>query len=306
MKGIRAVVTGGAGFFGSHIVEALRRAGADVSVPRRAVCDLTTLDGALRAFEGAPDLVVHAAAYNGGLGLHVREQAKIYYENLLIYAHALEGMRRQGVKKAVIIGSACAYPGDLEGGMKEEDLWKGWPHGSVLGFGLVKRLQDIAVRVYRKDYDLRAVHLLLTNLYGPRDVFDPGRSHVVGALIERFVEARRTGAREVAVWGTGKALRDLLYVEDAAEAVLLAADKYDDVEPVNVSTGKPVSIRDLAETIRRAAGFEGEIRWDSSKPDGQMVKFLDPSRARARFGWESRTSLEEGIAKTVRWYEENR
>ncbi len=299
----RACVTGGGGFFGSHVVGALRHEGWEVAVPRRKDCDLSFLANAERAFAGM-DLIVHCAAYNGGLGLHSRAPADIYYENLMLHANVMEGMRRAGVAKGVMIGSACAYPDGITRAMKEDDLWTGFPHESVLGFGLIKRMNDIAVRIYRRQYGLKVIHLVYTNLYGPRDVFDPGRSHVVGALIKKFVEAKRAKAPRCEVWGSGDARRDLLYVEDGAKAVLAAASRYDGLDPVNVATGVPVTIRELAEAIRLASRYEGEIFFDATKPDGQMTKYLDPSRAKEKFGWAPTTSLVEGVTKTVRWYEE--
>lgn len=305
--GKRVTVTGGAGFVGSHIVDRLNQLGALPLVPRRAEYDFTRPDAAERWFQDNPtDIVIHGAAYYGGIWINQLYPAKIYYENLVMGAHLMEAARVAGVDKFVGIGTACSYPGYLEGELKESNLWDGPPHETVRNYGLTKKMMAVQGWAYKKQYDFNSIHLILTNLYGPRDTFNPDRSHVVSALIRKWVEAWQAKAPQVEVWGTGRPIREFLYVEDCVEGILLAAEKYNDTEPLNIGTGVGTSIRELAETINDVVGFEGEMVWNTSKPDGQMLKVLDVTRMKAELGWLPPTSLRDGLKKTIDWYIENK
>ena len=305
-EGKRVVVTGGKGFLGSHISDKLREAGAEVVALGSKDYNLTVLQESLRMMrENRPDVVIHAAADVGGIGYNRLYPADIFYNNLAMTVNILEAARCYPPEKLIIIGSACAYPGEATGKLREEDFLAGPMHESVEVYGLSKRALYIGARAYRKQYGLKSIFLVLTNLYGPRDKFDPEESHVVAALIRKFVEAKRRGRREVVVWGTGRPVREFLYVEDCAEAVLLAGERYDDPEPLNIGTGIGTTIKELAETIRDIVGFEGEIVWDTTKPDGAMMKVLDVSRMVEKLGWRPKTSLREGLEKTIAWYCEN-
>lgn len=304
-SGKRVTVTGGAGFLGSHVVRRLEALGAAVFVPRRRDFDLTSLDSCLRCLLERPaDVLIHAAAYYGGIGINVAEPARLYYENLVMGANLMEASRLTKVGKVVNIGTACSYPGYLEGLLKEEDLWAGPCHASVVNYGLTKKMLAVQGQAYRKQYGLESIHLILTNLYGPGDSYNPRRSHVAAALVRKFVEAEMSKAPTVEVWGSGKPIREFIYVEDCADAIVLAAEKYDDTEmPLNIGTGIGTSIKELAETIRAATGFQGTLSWDADKPDGAPVKVLDVSRMKSAFdGWSPPTNLRAGLNKTVSWY----
>src|SRR6516165_1253413 len=247
----RVTVTGGAGFLGQHLVRRLESYGAKVFVPRHRDYNLTTLDGSLRCVLEQPcDVLVHAAAYYGGIGINVAEPAKLYYTNLVMGANIFEAARLAKVGKVVAIGTACSYPGYLEGHLKEDDLWAGPCHASVVNYGLTKKMLAMQGQAYKSQYGLNSIHLILTNLYGPGDSYNPNRSHVVAALVRKWVEAEQTKAPSVEVWGTGKAVREFIYVEDCADAIVLAAERYDDcATPLNIGTGVGTSIKELAETI---------------------------------------------------------
>jgi GDP-L-fucose synthase len=313
MKGFwsdkRVTVTGGAGFLGQHVVRRLRSLGAQVFVPRKRDYDLISLDGSLRCLLEHPcDVLVHAAAYYGGIGINVNEPARLYYQNLVMGANLMEGARLAKVAKVVNIGTACSYPGYLEGHLKEDDLWSGPCHASVVNYGLTKKMLAVQGQAYKKQYGLDSIHLILTNLYGPGDSYNPDRSHVVAALVRKFVEAELAGAPSVEVWGTGKAIREFIYVEDCADAIVLAAEVYDDSAlPLNLGTGIGTSIRELAETVHDVSGFRGKIAWNSDKPDGAPLKVLDVTRMRQVLdGWAAPTSLREGLARTIAWYRANK
>lgn len=301
------LVTGGAGFLGSHIVERLKERGAEVFVPRRAEYDLTDRMQAERCFADAkPQIVIHCAAFYGGMRMHELYPAKIYYENLVMGAHLMEVARLSGVEKFVSAGTDCSYPGYLDKEvLSEDDLWMGLPHETALDYGIAKKILAIQGWAYRKQYDFHAIHVILTNMYGPRDAFHPDKSHVVAALIRKFVEAKRAGKDSIEVWGSGKPTRNFLYVDDAAFGLLLATEKYDDVAPLNVTTDGGFTVRELAETIAKLIGFTGRIVYNTSRPDGQMKKILDVSRMKQVLGWMPQTSLEEGLRKTIRWHEEH-
>jgi len=306
-NGQRVVVTGGAGFLGSHIVERLQRAGADPVVPRKKQYNLIALEAALRCFQQArPTLVIHGAANYGGIGYNQLCPGTIFYENLVMGANAMEAARQCKVDKFVAIGTACSYPGYLEGELREDTLWDGPPHESVINYGLTKKMMAIQGWAYKKQFGFRSIHLILTNLYGPRDSFHPDRSHVVSALIRKFVEAKMEGQADVEIWGTGKPIREFLYVEDCADAILRAAEVYDETVPLNIGSGRGTSIRELVACIQELTGFRGGIRWNTSKPDGQMRKVLDVTRMSNVLKWAPPTELQSGLRRTIEWYEANK
>lgn len=306
---MKYVVTGGTGFLGRHLVSRLEAAGHTVAVPRSATCDLLQLPQVLEYLQREqPDRIIHSAAYYGGLGINGVEPATIYFRNIVMGANLFEAARQvPSIRKIIVVGTACSYPGRLENMMREEDFWAGPVHPSVENYGLTKKIMAVQGRAYAKQYGLPSIHLVLTNLYGPWDSYNPHRSHVVAALVRKFVEAKLAGAGEVRLWGTGKPIREFLYVEDCADAIVEAADVYDDLElPLNICTGIGTSIRELAETIRDLTGFTGELVWESDKPDGQAVKILDPTRARQVLAWRPAHDLRCGLAKTIAWYEQNK
>jgi len=301
----RVTVTGGDGFLGRHLVRRLEGYGARVFVPRKRDYDLTTLDAGLRCLLEHPcDVLIHAAAYYGGIGINQSQPATLYYTNLVMGANLMEAARLAKVGKFVAIGTACSYPGYLDGSLKEDDLWAGACHASVVNYGITKKMMAVQAQAYKKQYGLDSIHLILTNLYGPGDSYNPERSHVVAALVRKFVEADMAGASSIEVWGTGRPVREFLYVEDCADAIVLAAERYDDAAtPLNIGTGVGTSIRELAETIHAVVGCKGRIAWDADRPDGAAMKVLDVTRMRrALDGWSPPTSLREGLARTVSWY----
>jgi GDP-L-fucose synthase len=296
---VRMLVTGGAGFLGSHVVERLKRGGHEVAVPRSAQYDLRHEADVVRLFaEVQPELVFHLAALAGGIGANRAEPGRFWYENLLMGAYVLEQSRRAGVRKLVTLGTICEYPKHTPVPFREEDLWNGYPEETNAPYGIAKKAHLVGGQAYREQYGMNVIHLLLVNLYGPRDNFDLETSHVIPALIRKMEES----TEHVVLWGDGSPTREFLYVEDAAEALVLAAERYDDAEPVNIGSGQEISVRDLAELVAEILGFDGEIEWDTSKPNGQPRRQLDVTRAREQFGFEATTPLREGIAKTVAWY----
>jgi GDP-L-fucose synthase len=298
---VRVLVTGGGGFLGSHVVERFRAAGHDPFVPRRADYDLTSRDDTARLFAAAaPELVVHLAAEVGGIGANRANPGRYWYANLMMGAHVLEQSRESGVEKLVIAGTVCAYPKFTPVPFSEDDLWNGYPEETNAPYGVAKKSVLVGGQSYREQYGLRTVFLLPANLYGPRDNFDLETSHVIPALIRKMV----SGDDEVVLWGDGSPTREFLYVDDAAEAFLLAAVRYDDPAPVNIGTGVEISIRELADTIAELTGFEGRIVWDTSMPNGQPRRALDASRAEAAFGFKARTPLRQGLVETIAWYRE--
>ena len=308
-SGKRVTVTGGAGFLGTHLVKRLRTYGAEVYVPRKRDYDLTTLDASLRCLLEHPcDLLVHAAAYYGGIGINQSQPATLYYSNLVMGANLMEAARLAQVGKFVAIGTACSYPGYLEGHLKEDDLWAGPCHASVINYGLTKKMMAVQAQAYKRQYGLDSIHLILTNLYGPGDSYNPERSHVVAALVRKWVEADLAGTPEIEVWGTGKPVREFLYVEDCADAIVMAAERYSDAAmPLNLGTGIGTSIRELTETINEVSGYKGRLAWNADKPDGAAMKVLDVDRMkRVLDGWTPPTSLKAGLAKTIAWYRTNK
>jgi GDP-L-fucose synthase len=296
---VRIVVTGGGGFLGSHLVERLRQRGEDPFVARRADYDLTRWDDAERLFrEARPELVFHLAAEVGGIGANRANPGRYWYANLMMGAHVLELSRINGVDKLVTAGTVCAYPKFTPVPFSEDDLWNGYPEETNAPYGIAKKSVLVGAQSYRAQYGTNAIFLLPANLYGPRDNFDLQTSHVIPALIRKMVESRD----EVVLWGDGSPTREFLYVDDCAEGLLLAAERYDGDAPVNLGTSEEISIRSLAELIAELTGFDGEIVWDTSMPNGQPRRSLDVSRAKELFGFVARTSLREGLARTVEWY----
>jgi GDP-L-fucose synthase len=297
------LVTGGGGFLGSHVVDRLRADGIEPFVPRRADYDLTRSEDAEGAFaDSRPDLVLHLAAEVGGIGANRENPGRYWYANLIMGAHVLELARLHAVGKLVVLGTICAYPKLAPVPFREDDLWNGYPEETNAPYGVAKKALLVGEQAYRQQYGLNAVHLLPVNLYGPRDNFDLRTSHVIPALVRKMVEARERGDRDVVLWGDGSPTREFLYVEDCAEGIWLAAQRYDGAEPVNLGTGEEISIRELAELVAELTGFEGELVWDTSKPNGQPRRTLETSRAAELFGFRARTPLREGLERTVAWY----
>jgi GDP-L-fucose synthase len=306
--GKQVLVTGGAGFLGSFLVEDLVERGVprqNIAVPRSRQTDLRVWENCLEAVKGK-DVVIHLAASVGGIGFNMENPATLFYDNAVMGVHLMEAARREGVGKFVQLGTICAYPKFTPVPFKEEELWNGYPEETNAPYGLAKKMLLVQAQSYRKQYGFNAIYLLPVNLYGPRDNFDPRSSHVIPALIKKFVEAFESDAPTVTLWGTGRATREFLYVEDAARGIMLAAEKYDKAEPVNLGAGFEISIYDLAMLIKELTGFEGELVWDTTKPDGQPRRMLDTSRAYQEFGFRAGTDFHSGLKKTIDWYMENR
>jgi GDP-L-fucose synthase len=300
------LLTGARGFYGRRIAEALRQHGFKVVTPGRPDFDLLDAASVERTFDAIrPSIVVHSAAYYGGLGICVAEPAQIFHRNLLMGGYLLNAAARHEIRRFMAIGSACAYAGNIAGDMSEDDFWAGPLHPSVEAYGFTKKVLQVGLHAYGKQYGMRGQLPLITNLYGEHDVFGEYRSHVAAALIKKFADAVQHGAKEVICWGTGSPVREFIYVADAAEAVarLLKTDYF---EPLNIGTGIGTSIRQLAELVARFTGFRGKITWDTSKPDGVSRKILDVARMKEVLGWEPPTSLEVGLEKTICWYLENK
>lgn len=300
----RIMVTGGAGFLGSFLVEKLRERGCkEIFLPRSIDYDLVTMDGVRRAYDaGKPDIVIHLAARVGGIGANMENPGVFFYDNLMMGAQMMEVARQRGVEKFVAIGTICAYPKYSPVPFREEDLWNGFPEETNAPYGLAKKMLLVQAQAYRHQYGFDAIYLLPVNLYGPRDNFDPASSHVIPALIKKCLDSIHEGRDAITVWGSGRATREFLFVEDCAEAIVLAAEHYEGNEPVNIGAGFEISIRDLVLLIVKLTGFKGDIHWDSSKPDGQPRRCLDTTRARAAFNFTARTSFEDGLRKTIEWY----
>ncbi len=301
----RFCVTGGAGFLGSFVVEELRRKGAtQIFVPRRAEFDLTTEAGVARLFrEARPDVVIHLAAVVGGIGANRENPGTFFYENAVMGIQLIEHARRNRVEKVVVVGTICAYPKFTPVPFREELLWDGYPEETNAPYGIAKKALLVQCQAYRQQYGMNAIFLLPVNLYGPRDNFDPSSSHVIPALILKCIEARERRDAELVAWGDGTPTREFLYVEDAARGVVLATERYDGAEPVNLGSGNEISIRDLTTIIARLCRFEGRIAWDATKPNGQPRRKLDVSRAREYFGFEAATNFEAGLRTMIEWYE---
>lgn len=308
VTGRRIAVTGGGGFLGHHVCEEVERLGpAAVLAVRSRDYDLRRREAIERLLDDfRPDVVIHLAAVVGGIGANRRHPGRYFYENLIMGVELMEACRLAGVEKFLSTGTICSYPKHTPVPFREEDLWGGYPEETNAPYGLAKKMLLVQAQAYRQEYGFDAVTLLPVNLYGPGDNFDLENSHVIPALIRKVVEARDSGRGHVDAWGTGAASREFLFVRDAARAIALAADRYDGPEPVNVGSGREITIRDLTRLVCDLAGFRGKVRWDASKPDGQPRRCLDVSRAKAAFGWEAETTLEDGLAETIAWYEWHR
>jgi GDP-L-fucose synthase len=308
VAGRRIVVTGGAGFLGRHVVAELERRGAaEVAVPRKRDYDLVERAACRRLLADArPDAVIHLAARVGGIGANRENPGSFFFDNLMMGVQLLEECRLARVEKVVTVGTICAYPKLTPVPFREESLWDGYPEETNAPYGLAKKMLLVQGQAYRQQYGMNVVHLLPVNLYGPGDNFDPGSSHVIPALIKKVQDALDQGAGAIEVWGTGRASREFLYVEDAAHAVVLATERYDGAEPVNVGAGFEILIRDLVALLCRLMGYRGELRWDAAKPDGQPRRCLDTARAERLFGFRAATSFEEGLRRTIEWYRAQR
>jgi GDP-L-fucose synthase len=303
MAAQRVLVTGGAGFLGSQLVERLRKRGLDPFVVRSRDFDLTVPEDVERLFaETRPQLVFHLAAEVGGIGANRANPGRFWFANLVMGTHVLEQSRLAQVEKLVLVGTICSYPKLAPTPFREEDLWNGYPEETNAPYGVAKKALLVGAQAYREQYDLNSIFLLPVNLYGPGDSIDLTASHVIPALIRKMLEAKERRESEVVLWGDGSPTREFLYVEDCAEALVLAAERYDGAEPVNVGTGQEISIRDLASLVAEVTGFDGEIVWDTSKPNGQPRRRLDVSRAEELFGFRARTPLRDGLERTVAWY----
>jgi len=296
---VRVLVTGGGGFLGSHLVERLERDGHDVVVARRADYDLTSMEDTARMFDDAvPELVFHLAAEVGGIGANRANPGRYWYANLMMGAHVLEQARLHETQKVVVAGTVCAYPKFTPVPFHEDDLWSGYPEETNAPYGVAKKSVLVGAQAYREQYGLDAIFLLPANLYGPRDNFHETNAHVIADLIRKM----SADVDKVVLWGDGSPTREFLYVEDCAEGLVLAAERYDGGEPINLGAGKEISIRELAELVADVVGFEGTITWDASMPNGQPRRSIDATRAKELFGFEARTPLREGIEHTVVWY----
>jgi GDP-L-fucose synthase len=303
----RIVVTGGSGFLGRHVVAALGTRGCTVLVPRKAQYDLTREHDVERMYDDfEPHIVLHLAAVVGGIGANRDSPGRFFFENVMLGALTMEAARRHGVEKFVGIGTICAYPKLAPVPFVERDLWNGYPEETNAPYGIAKKMLLVQGQAYRQEYGFNAIHLLPVNLYGPHDNFDPKSSHVIPALIRKCLEAAETGAPEVVCWGTGTATREFLFVEDCAEGIVLATERYDDPEPVNIGAGFEIAIRQLAELVADLTGFTGRLTFDPTKPDGQPRRMLDVTRAERRFGFKATTDFRAGLRRTIEWYRETR
>jgi GDP-L-fucose synthase len=305
-SGKTVAVPGGSGFLGSEVVRRLEAAGASVFAPRSRDYDLTTEDRVQAMYEDArPDIVIHLAARVGGIGANQRSPGTFFYDNLQMGALLIEHARRRGLEKFVCVGTVCSYPKFATVPFREDDLWSGYPEETNAPYGIAKKALLVQLQAYRQEFGMRGIYLIPVNLYGPRDNFDLESSHVIPALIRKCVEAEERGDDVIEVWGSGEPTREFLYVEDAADGIVAAAERYEGAEPVNLGTGREISIRDLATLIAERTGFRGSFAWNATKPDGQPRRALDVSRARDEFGWTARIPFEEGLDATISWYRES-
>lgn len=306
-KNKKVMVTGGAGFFGSFVVDELRKKCCrEIFVPKQEDYDLVNMDSVIKAYKDSnPNIVIHLAAVVGGIGANRENAGKFFYENLMMGVQLMEVGRQIGIEKFVALGTICCYPKFTPVPFKEEDLWNGYPEETNAPYGLAKKMLLVQSQAYRQQYGFNSIYLMPVNLYGPRDNFNPKSSHVIPALIKKCFDVIKNNEREIVVWGTGKPTREFLYVEDATEGILLATEKYNKFDPVNLGAGFEISIKDLAELIVKLTGFKGKIIWDTTKPDGQPRRCLDTTKAEKEFGFKAKTSFEEGLKKTIKWYREN-
>ena len=304
----RVVVTGGAGFLGSYIIKGLQKRNCtNILIPKIEDYDLVNINDIVRMYEDMrPDIVIHLAAVVGGIGANREHPGEFFYKNLMMGTQLIEQGRLHNIEKFVAIGTVCAYPKFTPVPFKEDNLWDGYPEETNAPYGLAKKMLLVQSQAYRAEYDFNSIFLLPVNLYGPGDNFNPASSHVIPALIKKCVDAIEAGDDYIECWGTGSASREFIYAADAAEGILLATELYNGSEPVNIGAGFEITIKELVEKIVKLTGFEGEIRWDSSKPDGQPRRRLDVSRAKEYFGFEAKTSFDEGLKETVKWYKKNR
>ena len=304
-SGKKILVTGGAGFLGSFIVEKLLNEKKvdpeNIRVPRSSTMDLREWENCVEAVRDV-DVVIHLAAKVGGIGFNKKYPATLFYDNAIMGIQLMEAARQESVQKFVAVGTVCAYPRCTPIPFKEADLWNGYPEETNAPYGIAKKILLVQAQAYREQYSFNAIYLLPVNLYGPKDNFDPECSHVIPALIKKMIDAKLKRESEVVVWGSGKPSREFLYVEDAAEGILLATEKYDKPDPVNLGTGEEITIRELVNLIAELTGYEGKIVWDTSKPDGQPRRCLDMSRAKEEFGFEAKTDFKEGLKRTIDWY----
>ncbi|HEX8649815.1 MAG TPA: GDP-L-fucose synthase [Pyrinomonadaceae bacterium] len=302
----RVCVTGGAGFLGSYVVRRLKDAGAEVFVPRAAEFDLRERDQIRRMYDASrPEMVIHLAAVVGGIGANRDNPGRYFYDNLIMGVELIEEARRRGIEKFVATGTICSYPKDTPVPFREEDLWNGYPEETNAPYGLAKKMMLVQSQAYRQQYGFNSIFLLPVNLYGERDNFDPHSSHVIPALIRKCVEAVEQGSEEVVIWGTGRATREFLHADDCARGLLLAAERYDSSEPVNIGAGFEISIRELAHLIAELTEFRGKLVWDESKPDGQPRRCLDTMRAKEAFGFVAEIPFKDGLRQTIEWYRAN-
>jgi GDP-L-fucose synthase len=305
----RLLVTGGGGFLGSHVVDRLQQADwcSKVVAPRSREYDLRDQNAVIRMYdELQPDIVIHIAGIVGGIGANRENPGQFFYDNLMMGVQTMHHAYLRGVEKFVAVGTICAYPKFTPVPFREDNLWDGYPEETNAPYGLAKKMLLVQAQAYRQQYGFNAIYLLPVNLYGPRDNFDPASSHVIPALIKKYFDAMDNGEDEIVVWGDGTPTREFLYVEDCAEAIVLATEKYNKPDPVNIGAGFEISIKDLAELIVELTGFKGRIAWDTSKPGGQPRRCLDTSRAEREFGFRARTGFEEGLSRTIDWYRDYR
>ncbi len=303
----KILITGGAGFFGTQVVHQLLGRGVlreNILIPRSKDTDLRKWENCARVVKDT-DIVIHLAAKVGGIGFNQNFPGQLFYDNAMMGIQIIEAARQAGVEKCVIAGTICAYPKFTPVPFKEDNLWNGYPEETNAPYGLAKKMLLVQSQAYRQEYGFNSIYLLPVNLYGPGDNFDPASSHVIPALIKKFTEAKERGEPFVEVWGTGKASREFLYVDDAARGIVLATERYNKPEPVNLGAGMEITIRDLVALIQELTGYTGEIRWDRTKPDGQPKRCLDVSRAKKEFGFEARMSFREGLEKTIHWYKQH-
>jgi len=314
----RVTVTGGKGFLGSFVVEKLRQRGCkDVFIPRSKDYDLVQMEAVKRLYRDAkPDIVIHLAAQVGGIGANQENPGKFFYDNLMMGVQMMEEGRKAGIEKFITVGTICSYPKFTPVPFKEEDLWNGYPEETNAPYGLAKKMLIVQSQAYRQQYGFNSINLLQVNLYGPGDNFDPNSSHVIPALIKKCIDAQQSrhceepkatkqSHSEITVWGTGKPTREFLYVEDAAEGILMAAQRFNRSEPINLGAGFEISIKAIVELITKLTSFKGKIIWDTTKPDGQPRRCLDTKKAEKEFGFKAKMDFEEGLKRTIKWYREN-
>jgi GDP-L-fucose synthase len=304
LQGKRITVTGGAGFLGKYVVKELESKGCGaIFVPRSREYDLVDNQAVKKLYQDArPDIVIHLAAVVGGIGANQDNPGRFFYDNLTMGVQMIEQGRVNNIEKFIALGTVCAYPKFTQIPFKEEDIWNGYPEETNAPYGLAKKMLLVQSQAYRRQYNFNSIFLVPANLYGPGDNFEPGTSHVIPALIKKVIDAQKNGESHITVWGTGKPTREFLFVADAARGIVLAAENYNKSEPVNLGTGSDISIKELAELICRLANFQGRIEWDTSRPDGQPRRKLNIDKAKKEFGFEARTSLEEGLRQTIAWY----